>query len=240
MELRVRDIARLLNASEQTVYRWIKTGSLPAHRVHDQYLFNRVEIQEWAASRKHRVSLELFAPNGSVEALPSLASALERGGVHYQVHGRQREAVLEAVTKLPGIPSTVNRALLHQLLVGREALASTALGDGIAIPHPRDPLVVHVTEPFVLLCFLMEPVDFHALDGQLVRVLFTLLSPSVRQHLQMLGTLAFALHDPDLKAMLRNVAPKQTILNRVRVIEGLGRADAVDTARGRGESAKDE
>lgn len=240
MELKVRDIARLLNVSEQTVYRWVKTGSLPAHRVHDQYLFNRVEIQEWAASRKHRVSLELFAPNGSVEALPSLASALERGGVHYQVPGQQREAVLEAVTKLPGIPSTVNRVLLHLLLVGREALASTALGDGIAIPHPRDPLVVHVSEPFVLLCFLKEPVDFHALDGQPVRVLFTLLSPSVRQHLQMLGTLAFALHDPEFTAMLRNVAPKEAILNRVRIIESMGRAGAAGTAGGGGESVTDE
>jgi excisionase family DNA binding protein len=39
----VRDVARLLNVSEQTVYRWARKGSLPAHRVHDQYLFNRVE-----------------------------------------------------------------------------------------------------------------------------------------------------------------------------------------------------
>lgn len=230
MELKVRDVARLLNVSEQTVYRWVKSGSLPAHRVHDQYLFNRVEIQEWAASQKHRVSLDLFAPNGSAEKLSSLASAIERGGIHYQIPGTRREDVLEAVTKLPSIPATVDRGLLHQLLVGREALASTALGDGIAIPHPRDPLVVRVTEPYVLLCFLKEPVDFHALDGQPVRVLFTLLSPSVRQHLQMLGTLAFALHDPAFKDLLRRSASKDAILRHVREIESASGAGPGNTS----------
>ena len=229
MELKVRDVARLLNVSEQTIYRWVKGGSLPAHRIHDQYLFNRVELQEWAASQKHPVSLELFAQNGSTDEIPSLAAALERGGVYHGVAGDRRELVLEAVTKLPGIPPGVDRALLHQLLVGREALASTALGDGIAIPHPRDPLVVHVAEPVVLLCFLEKPVDFHAMDGQPVSVLFTLLSPSVRRHLQMLGRLAFALHDSGLKELLRISATREEIIVRVRGIERAGTATPTRT-----------
>ena len=50
MDLRVRDVAKLLNVSEQTVYRWVRERSLPAHRVGEQYRFNRVELQEWAAT----------------------------------------------------------------------------------------------------------------------------------------------------------------------------------------------
>jgi PTS system nitrogen regulatory IIA component len=104
MELRVRDVARLLKVSEQTVYRWVRNGSLPAHRVHDQYMFNRVELQEWAALHGHRVSPELLAPNGSAEELPSLHAAMQRGGIFYEIPGERREEVLEAVTQLPGIP----------------------------------------------------------------------------------------------------------------------------------------
>ncbi len=219
MDLSVRDVAKLLKVSEDTIYRWVRRGFLPAHRVHDQYRFNRVELQEWAALHKHRVSPELFSPNGSAEELPSLHAALERGGIFYQVPGDRRETALQAVTQLPGIPASVNRQMLYQLLVAREALASTALGDGIAIPHPRDPIVVHENDPLVLLCFLKQPVDFCALDGQPVRVLFTLLSPSVRRHLQMLAKLAFAFHDDTLRELLRTVAPKEAILERVRVIE---------------------
>jgi PTS system nitrogen regulatory IIA component len=219
MNLRVRDVARLLNVSENTIYRWVRSGSLPAHRVHDQYLFNRVELQEWAARHKHRVSPELFAPDGSAEELPTLHAAIERGGIFHNVPGKRREEVLEAVTRLPGIPMGVNRPLLYQLLMAREALASTSVGDGIAIPHPRDPVVVQVDESLALLCFLDQPVDFRALDGQPVRVLFLLLTPSVRQHLQMLAKLASALHDEALKELLRAAAPKETIFERVRLIE---------------------
>jgi nitrogen PTS system EIIA component len=219
VDLRVRDVARLLNISEQTVYRWARNGSLPAHRVHDQYLFNRVELQEWAAVHEHRVAPELLAPDGSAEELPSLHAAMERGGIYYEVPGERREKVLRAVAQLPGIPAGVNRELLYQLLVAREALASTGVGSGIAIPHPRDPVVVHADEPRVLLCFLKRPVDFHALDGQPVRVLFVLLSPSVRKHLQMFAKLAFALHDENLKKLLYGAAPREAILDRVRVVE---------------------
>jgi PTS system nitrogen regulatory IIA component len=154
VELKVRDVARLLDVSEQTVYRWVRSRSLPAHRVHDQYHFNRVELQEWAAVHKHRVSPKLFAPNGSSKELLSLREAIERGGISYGVAGESRDEVLAAVTRLPGIPAGVDRRLLHQLLVAREALAPTSVGDGIAVPHPRDPVVVHVEQPIVFLCFL--------------------------------------------------------------------------------------
>jgi PTS system nitrogen regulatory IIA component len=104
------------------------------------------------------------------------------------VPGDRREKVLAAVSELPGIPPKVNRRLLYQLLVAREALASTGVGGGIAIPHPRDPVVVRVDEPLVLLCFLQDAVDFHSMDGQRVRVLFTLLSPSVASRRNLEGT----------------------------------------------------
>ena len=130
MDLSVRDVARLLNVSEETVYRWVRKGSLPSHRVHDQYRFNRVELQEWAALHKHRVSPDLFRSDGTAEECPSLRDAIEQGGIFYGVPGDRRERVLEAVCELPGIPSKVNRRLLYQLLVAREALASTAVGHG--------------------------------------------------------------------------------------------------------------
>ncbi|HTF33315.1 MAG TPA: PTS sugar transporter subunit IIA [Myxococcota bacterium] len=219
MDLSVRDVARLLNVSEETVYRWVRRGSLPSHRVHDQYRFNRVELQEWAALHKHRVSPDLFGSSGNAEECPSLRDAIERGGIFYGVPGERREKVLEAVCELPGIPSKVNRRLLYQLLVAREALASTAVGQGIAIPHPRDPVVVRMDTPAVLLCFLSEPIDFQAMDGQAVRVLFTLLTPSVRVHLQLLARLAFALHDETLQELLRAAAPKEAILERISALE---------------------
>ncbi len=161
------------------------------------------------------------------KSISSLSAAIDRGGIFYDIPGDRREEVLRAVSQLPGIPPSVDRQLLHQLLAAREALASTGIGNGIAIPHPRDPVVVHADEPLVLLCFLRGPIDFHALDGQPVRVLFVLLSPSVRAHLQMFARLAFALHDERLQTLLQTAAPREAILDRLRAIEQDARAMAM-------------
>jgi len=217
MDLRAREVAKLLNVSETTVRRWVQEQGLPAHRVGEQFRFNRVELQEWAVMHGRSVPPELFTPLAAESS--SLAAALGRGGIHREVAGVTRDEVLTAVASLPGIPPGVDREMLARLLVGREALASTAVGDGIAMPHPRDPLVVRVVEPRVLLCLLSQPVDFGAIDGRAVRILFALLSPSVRQHLETLSKLAYVLHDAELRELLSRAAPDAAILDRVRAIE---------------------
>ncbi len=219
MELSLRDVARLLNVPDQTVSRWVRQSELPALKVRGQYRVNKVELQEWALARNLRISTELFAPGGQIEQLPSLSGALARGGVHFEVPGHQRDEVLSAVTQLEGIPEALNRSFLFQLLLGRESLASTGIGGGIAIPHPRDPLVVQIDEPVVLLAFLKNLVDFESIDRQPVSVLFVLLSPNVRAHLQMLSRLMFALHDDLLRDLLRGKMPADAILMRLLELE---------------------
>jgi len=219
MDLSVREVALMLGVTEKTVHRWLRDKAIPGHRLHDQSRFNRVEIQEWAVQRGVKVAPEHVAPAGPALELPSLRQAIERGGVHLQVAGRTPEDVLGAVARLPGIPEGVDRALLRQLLISREALTSTGIGGGIAIPHPRDPLVMQIQEPVALACFLEQPVDFHAIDGEPVRVLFALLSPSIRTHLQILSRLTFALHDATLQKLLRGPCTEEALLSRLGAIE---------------------
>ncbi len=216
MDLNVREVARLLDLPESEVYRQAREGTLPAYRVHEQYLFNRVEILEWAARNAHRVAPDLYPVGG---AGMQLAAALARGGVHHAVPGETREQVLEAVTRLPGIPESVDRALLLQLMLSREALASTGIGDGIALPHPRDPLVFPSDGPVILLCFLERPVEFAAIDRQEVRTLFTLLSPSIRLHLATLARLSYCIHDATFRELLAACAPADAILAHVRRLD---------------------
>ena len=137
----------------------------------------------------------------------------------YDLPGSTREEALEALAALPGIPRSMDRELLAQLLIAREALASTSVGNGIAIPHPRDPVVVAIERPVAFLCFSSRPLDFGASDGVPVRVLFLLLSPSVRDHLQTLAGLSAALHDAEVQELLRCRASAERILERLRVLE---------------------
>jgi PTS system nitrogen regulatory IIA component len=203
MQLSVREVARLLKISENTVYRWVDERSLPAQQVDSQYFFNKAELLEWAALRKIDVAPEIFAPTpGGNGAAPSLRAALEAGGIHYDVEGTDRDSVLRAVVNHLELPSDFDRELLLELLLVRESHGTTAVGDGIAIPHPRTPVVAPVEAPSITLCYLKQPVPYGAADGKPVNVVFTLLAPNVRTHLQLLARLACTLRDEKFRQVV--------------------------------------
>jgi PTS system nitrogen regulatory IIA component len=233
MQLTVRDVSGLLKVSEKTVYRWINQGVVPAYRVNDQYRFNRAELLEWATSRKMNVSVDLFEePESNAAPMPSLGEALQAGGIFYRVDGTDKESVLRAVVEHMRLPEEVDRDFLLRVLLAREALQSTGIGDGIAIPHVRNPIVLHVSRPMITLCFLERPVEFGALDGKPVSVLFSLISPTVRAHLRLLSRLSFALNDRGFKGVVLQQGSREEILGEARRVEA-ALASAGDRAESR-------
>lgn len=200
MQLSVRDVSKLLNVSEKTIYRWIKQGTLPAYRVNEQYRFNRAELLEWATSRQINVSPTIFteAEQQTVKS-PGLVEALQAGGIFYQLHAVDKESALRAVVETLRLPEEVDREFLLRVLLAQEELASTGIGEGIAIPHVRNPIVLHVAHPMISLCFLAQAVDFGAVDGKPVHILFSLISPTVHDHLRLLSRLSFVLLDPGFR-----------------------------------------
>ena len=220
MQLGVREVAKLLNVSEKTVYRWVSQGTLPAYKVNDQYRFNRAELLEWATSQKLNVSAEIFQePESKLRPMPQLADALQDGGVFYRISGSDKESVLRSVVETMRLPEEVDRNFLLRVLLAREEMASTGVGEGIAIPHVRSPIVLHVARPMISLCFLDKPVDFGALDGQPVYALFTLISPTVRAHLHLLSRLAFILRDAPFKELVKKQALREEIVAAARQLE---------------------
>lgn len=219
MQLGVRDVARILNVSEKSIYRWIQQGQLPAYKVNDQYRFNRAELLEWANAQKINVSTEMFAePDAAAELMPDFADSLEAGGIFYRLEGSDKESALRSVVNAMKLPPDMDREFLLRVLLARESMASTGIGDGIAIPHVRNPIVLSVSHPAISLCFLEKPVDFDAVDGKPVHTLFTLVSPTVRVHLYLLSRLAFALRNPGFKEAVARQGSREEILAAARAL----------------------
>jgi PTS system nitrogen regulatory IIA component len=220
MQLTVRDVGRVLDVSEATITRWIKQRGLPARYVAGQYRFNRAELLEWATAQGIKVSLELFNHlDEDADAVPTLAEALEAGGIFYNLPDTTKERALRALVQVLPLPPNMDRELLLRLFLAREASASTGIGGGIALPHVRNPIVLHVPRPMVTLAFLERPVDFGALDGRPVQTLFSLISPTPRTHLQLLSRLSFVLHDDGFKRTVVRQAAKEEILADLRRVE---------------------
>ena len=221
MQLKVRDVANLLGTSEKTIYRWIKQKVIPVYQVNEQFRFNRAEILEWATSRRIQVSPDIFVETQEGAAsLPSLSDALKAGGVAYRLGGNDKPSVLRAVVEVMRLPEEVDREFLYQVLLAREMLGSTGIGEGIAIPHVRNPVVLHVTRPMITLCFLEHPIHFDALDGKPVATLFAMISPTVKAHLHMLSRLSFVLQHTDFKETVKRQASRDDLM------DALGRAEA--------------
>jgi PTS system nitrogen regulatory IIA component len=223
LKLTASDAADLLDVDESTVYRWIEERGLPAERIAGRTLMNRAAVLEWATENRVAVSARVFTPAESGgERLPSFAAALAAGGVHHAVPGGTREEVLrEAVARLP-LPEGTDAEDLLAFLLAREVSGSSAIGDGIAIPHVRMPIVLDVEEAIVSACFLAAPVDFGAADGRPVTVLFTLVTPTVHGHLHLLAALAYLLRDETFLAAVKASAPAGELLARAAEVEQRG------------------
>jgi PTS system nitrogen regulatory IIA component len=214
MRLSVKDAAGLLNVSEKTIYRWIQQEVIPVYRVNEQLRFNRAELLEWATSRRIQLSPQIVAePESANGPQPSLTEALTMGGIAYHVGGTDKPTVLRNVIQAMSLPETVDRELIYEVMLARETLGSTGIGDGIAIPHVRNPMVLDVQRPLVCLCFLEHPIDFEAIDSQPVHTLFSLVSPTVRDHLHLLSGLGFLLQDRELRDALQRQPAREEILD---------------------------
>ncbi|OGX08879.1 MAG: hypothetical protein A2Z88_10015 [Omnitrophica WOR_2 bacterium GWA2_47_8] len=220
MELSTNDIIKNFAVSEETVNRWIEKKDMPCIKANGQYRFNYIELLDWALKKKIKLTPEVLALGDRVsQDTGILYHAIKNGQIHYDIPGDKKEDVLRAVVDVLPLPPKQSRESLWQMLIAREKIMSTAIGNGVAIPHARNPVVLHINDPSITVCFLKNPVDFKAIDGLPVFVLFTLLSPSVKKHLAILSRLAFCLQNAKLQECLRRKAPPEEILAEIRILE---------------------
>ncbi len=220
MQYSIQDVVKLFNLPEKTVTRWIQDEQIPFHQVRGQYRFNRGELLEWAISKGIHIAHDPFQEtSGKNPDYPRLDESLQAGGIFYHIEGTSKPTLLRVVLETMNLPEETDLELLLQMILTREELSSTAVGDGIAIPHVRSPIVLQVPSPMIALCFLKEPIEFGALDGQPVHILFMLISPTTRTHLQLLSRLAFALKDPIFRDIIKRQGQPEEILKEAQRIE---------------------
>lgn len=117
--------------------------------------------------------------------------------------GTSKKKVFETASEfIAGKRPALQAAEVYNNLLARERLGSTALGEGIAIPHCR---LSNCDEAIVMLMTLDTPVDFDAADGEPVDILFLLLVPeeATQEHLDILAGLAGLLSNSAFRDSLR-------------------------------------
>ena len=220
MQITLRQAASYFGVDEETVRRWIAGREFPVHRVTERLLLNPIEVWEWAVSRGIPVSRTLLdEAQREPENVPPLWVLIQAGGIHRDLEGKDKLAILAHIVQRLPLPPEVDRDHLVAVLEAREAMGSTGIGDGIAIPHVRNPILLHVNKPLLALFLLHDPVDFNSIDRQPVHSIFLMISTSIPVHLRILAHLGFALRDPTLRQLLRQRALDDRILEQLKQLD---------------------
>ncbi|MDR3275600.1 MAG: PTS sugar transporter subunit IIA [Treponema sp.] len=194
--LTLEEVSKYLRVSDRTIYDWAQKGEIPAGKIGTVWRFKKTEIESWVNDRLSIQNREFQAQIVRVENIisPDRIVFLNYTG---------KESALRALAdNLAQAPQIKNRQELVQEIIKRDELMSTAIGQGIAIPHVR---LSSVTDLVVSVGISrVDITDFQPLDDEPVRLLF-MIAAAYNQHAYYLQTLSFfsvRLKNRDLKTTL--------------------------------------
>ncbi len=204
MDLKLKDVAELLNVSETTIRRWLKDGLIPGYLLNHQYRFSKSEIEDWilkcrlkttddpkeTLEAKHIYLQDIEPLKGRGSFSFGLYRAMVKGGVFRDIPGETKEEIIQHAMKRLAPNLGFDPEVVAELLLDREALSPTALNNGVAVPHTRDSILEHPGSDFVVTVFPQHPLEYGSLDGNLVHTLFFLFSSTDKSHLQLLAKIA--------------------------------------------------
>jgi len=131
-----------------------------------------------------------------------ILAMIRSGGVFHNVSGSNpEEAFADIVQRVP-LPAGVTSTDLLNGLIERERLMTTSVGSGIAIPHPRNPVIQEEADERMYVCYLDRALNFDAMDGKPVYVLFVILSSSSQNYLRALSRLSWLFQQESFQSVL--------------------------------------
>ena len=231
MDLKIKDVADLLNVSESTIRRWISDGKIPTYRINQHNFFSRCEIENWVITHKLKKTTEEISPfthHKETESLMiprspttsgnkkfSLFRAIHKGEVIHSINGKTKEEIIRQTMHRAAKLLHIDADVMTDLLLDRENLMPTALNHGIAVPHTRDSLL-NGHHDVVIVVFLDTPLEYGALDGQPVHTLFFLFACEDKRHLHLLAKIAHLSNQPHLREFFQTHPSKEQLLSLIK------------------------
>ncbi|MFW6678179.1 PTS fructose transporter subunit IIABC [Lacrimispora sp. AGF001] len=144
-----------------------------------------------------------------------ITDLLKKESVELGVRVSSKEGAIDRLVDLMDAAGRLgDKAAYKEGILAREALGSTAVGDGIAIPHAK---VAAVKEPGLAAIVVPDGVDYDAYDGSLSTIIFMIAAPDGEAdvHLEALSKLSTLLMDPDFKESLIHAGSKEEFLRLI-------------------------
>lgn len=147
--------------------------------------------------------------------ISDLTSLISKGGV-FTVEGSSTTEIYEKVCNLIKFPESITSDAVFNALCAREKIMSTAVGNGIALPHASVPIIKEEDEQRVCVVYLKEPLDMNAPDEMKVHTMFVILTQNRQTHLQVLSRLVSLLRDTSFLKLLENQANGVDLIEKIK------------------------
>ncbi|MGN0867342.1 MAG: PTS sugar transporter subunit IIA [Oligosphaeraceae bacterium] len=195
MILTLKELAEYLRVNERTISRMINSGKIQGAKIGGQWRFNGSQIDQvfFPGSAAESSPLETEGPSIITHPLIGipLSRVMSEDRIILNLKSKDKEGVIHELTDARLLYGLVLDASdLRAKCLQREQVLSTAVGEGIAIPHPRDPIPTLRASAAVLYGYSEEGVDFNAPDGKPVHMFFLVCSQNIELHLHLMGCMA--------------------------------------------------
>ncbi|MDA3938573.1 MAG: PTS sugar transporter subunit IIA [Spirochaetia bacterium] len=219
--LTLSEVAAYLRVAEKTVHRMLSRGEIPSVKVAGQWRFLRSVISEWLVSGMQKKVSDGIAKLIEADDFPvPLSRILKQELILTSLKGKNKEAVLRELAEhlvSEGVPGEWQD--LYRLLLNREKMLSTAVGSGVAFPHPRNPGQNKSSRPIILLGIARDGIDFSSTDGELTKLFCLVYTDSDVVHLKLLSRLSRIFKNSDFVNELVECNSEQEVINKFLELE---------------------
>lgn len=203
--------AAYLQLAEKTVLRMAQRGDLPAAKVASQWRFLLPVIRDWLARQMQSLPVARLEELGrGHKGLLRVGEVIRPEHVKLNIRRGPKERVLaQLVAPLTRSGFISQGRRLLKSLLDREAMMTTAIGHGVAMPHPRRVISGLFPEPVLVLGICPAGTDFEAVDDRLVHVFFLICATRDEIHLRLMARVAWLVRDDALMSGLRGASSQQ-------------------------------
>ena len=185
-----------IGRDRRQVEKLVNRGIIPGRRVGGEWRFNEIEITHWleqdlrGLDDQGLAQLEQSQQSGDQKSQSPIAGLLHPETCEIPLDAGTRPAVLQALIEVAGRTWQVwDPASILKAVKEREDVMSTGFENGIAIPHPRNPLPDAVGQSIIAFGKTLSGIPFGAPGRQLTDLFFLVLARDAATHLQILARL---------------------------------------------------
>jgi PTS system nitrogen regulatory IIA component len=190
------ELALQLGRDRREIEKLVQRGRIPGHRVAGEWRFHTIEITHWLEKEIRQFNGEQLEQVESSYADPAIGkpvtirSLLKPELVAVPLEARTRRSVLETLIEVAGRSFEVfNPAAVLTAVLEREDVLSTGFENGVAIPHPRNPLPDALGDSLIAYGRTFSDIPFGAPRRQLSDIFFLVTCRDAKTHLAVLARL---------------------------------------------------